>query len=104
MFERRSGWEIRGHHPKHHGMSEMADFFRRWIGNITYIVFSWVIRPILVASFILGLAAACIVVFVQFFSGLQPVFALVGILAFASSLVALFLTIIEDGAPPTRWP
>ena len=82
----------------------VAHFFRRWIGNIAYIIFSWVIRPILVVSVILVLATTCIVIFFQFFSGLQPVWALVGILAFASGLVALFITIIEDGAPPTRWP
>ena len=86
------------------GMLEMANFFRRWIGNIAYIIFSWVIRPILVVSVILVLAATCIVIFFQFFSDLRPVLALVGILVFASSLVALFITIIEDGAPPTRWP
>jgi hypothetical protein len=71
----------------------------RWISNIELVV-SWIVR------IVIGVAATiCIKLFVvNAFSDLNPLSALLEILSFASMLVALFITIIEHGAPPEEWP
>ena len=82
----------------------MCNFFMRWISNIELVV-SWIVR-IVIAPAILGVQATiCIKLFViNAFSDLNPLSALLEILSFASMLVALFITIIEDGAPPAERP
>jgi len=82
----------------------MANFAGRFISNTTRIILSWIIAPIVLAFFLLGLAVAAMIICLNCLLYLQPFLALLAIIALGSSLVALGKTIIEDGAPPTRWP